>query len=248
MRTKIIAHRGYSKKYPENTLISFRKAKELLTDGIELDVHMTADGELVIHHDYYLKKISPERGLIFEQSFKKIEALDAGSWFNVVFRGERIPTLRQVFDEVGRDMHYEIELKGFTLDFMNKVISVVEKYNLLDNVEFTSPHTPLLFRLKSLCPEAKIGLFVNPFPSWINKELGHILLLNNLKLGMFNVAHCPLSIIDSTLVDLLKNNSILIHAADCNSKEDLKNAYQLGVDQLSTDNLETAIKLRDETI
>ena len=248
MRTKIIAHRGYSKKYPENTLVSFQKAKELQADGIEFDVHMTADSELVISHDYYLEKISNGRGLIFKQSFEKIKTLDIGSWFNKAFKGERIPTLQQVFDEIGEDMHYEIELKGFTLSFMNKVISLVKKNNLLNNVEFTSPHAALLFRIKSLYPETKIGLFVTPFPSWMDKKLGQILLLNTLKLGMFDVAHCPLSIIDSALVDLLKNNSILIHAADCNSKEDLKKAYQLGVDQLSTDNLENAIKLRDETI
>lgn len=248
MRTKIIAHRGYSQKYPENTLVSFQKAKELQADGIELDVHATADSELVISHDYYLEKVSNGRGLIFKQPFEKIKTLDIGSWFNKAFKGERIPTLQQVFNEIGEDMHYEIELKGFTLDFINRVVSLVKQRNLLNNVEFTSPHAALLFRIKSLYPETKIGLFVTPFPSWMDKELGQILLLNNLKLGMFDVAHCPISIIDSALVDLLKNNSILIHAADCNSKEDLKKAYHLGVNQLSTNNLEDAIKLRDEAI
>lgn len=58
MKTKIIAHRGYSQKYPENTSISFQKAKELGADGVELDVHMTSDGILVIHHDYYVKKMT----------------------------------------------------------------------------------------------------------------------------------------------------------------------------------------------
>lgn len=245
MRTKIVAHRGYSQKYPENTLISFKKAKELKADGIEFDVHATADSELVITHDYSLEKMS-KGGYIFEQSFEKIKKLDAGSWFNEAFREERIPTLQQVFDVIGKDMHYEIELKGFTLDFMARVANLVKEKNLFNSVEFTSPHVALLFKLKSLYPQAKIGLFVAPFPSWMDKELGHTLLLNNLKLGMFDVAHCPLSMIDSTLINLLKRNSIIIHAADCNSKKELKSAYQLGVDQLSTNNLEAALKLRDE--
>jgi glycerophosphoryl diester phosphodiesterase len=248
MRTRIIAHRGYSQKYPENTLISLKKAKELRADGIELDVHATSDSKLVIAHDYSLEKMSKKQGYIFEQSFEKIKKLDAGSWFNEAFREERIPTLQQVFDVIGKDMHYEIELKGFTINFINQVVSLAKERNLLNNIEFTSPHVSLLFRLKSLYPQAKIGLFVAPFPSWMDKELGHTLLLNNLKLGMFDVAHCPLSMINSALINLLRHNSILIHTADCNSKEELKSAYQLGVDQLSTNNLETALKLRDEII
>ena len=247
MKIKIIAHRGYSQKYPENTLISFLKAKELQTNGIEMDVHMTTDSELVIHHDYSLKELDRGKEFIYNQSFEKIKTLDVGSWFDKTFKDERIPTLRQVFDEIGGDLHYEIELKGFTLDFIHLVVNLVKEYNLLANVEFTSPHISLLFRLKSLYPEAKIGLFVNPFPSWMDKELGHLLLLNSLKLGKFSVAHCPLSIINFSLINMLKQNSILVHAADCNSVEELKKAYQLGVDQLSTNNLETALRLRDDT-
>jgi glycerophosphoryl diester phosphodiesterase len=246
MKTKIIAHRGYSQKYPENTLIAFLKAKELRANGIEMDVHMTNDSELVIHHDYSLKEFDGEKVFIHNQSFEKIKTFDMGSLLHKTFMNERIPTLRQVFDEIGGDLHYEIELKGFTLDFIRLVVNLVKEYNFLANVEFTSPHVSLLFRLKSLYPEAKIGLFANPFPSWMDKELGNLLLLNNLKLGKFDVAHCPLSIIDSSLVSILKQNSILVHAADCNSEEELKKAYQLGVDQLSTNNLETALRLRDE--
>jgi len=199
MKTNIIAHRGYSQKYPENTLISFQKAKGLHADGVELDVHLTADSKLIVYHDYYLGKTGKRKDLIFNQSFEEIKRFDAGNHFNKAFKGEKIPTLQQVFDAIGQKMHYEIEMKGFTIEFMNHVISLVKEYNLSDNVEFTSPQVTFLFRLKSLYPEAKIGLFVTPFASWMDKELGYTLLLNNLKLGMFSVAHCPLAMIDSAL-------------------------------------------------
>lgn len=247
MKTKIIAHKGYSQKYPENTLISFRKAKELSADGIELDVHLTSDSELIVYHDYYLGKNNAGQGLIFNQPSKKIKSLDVGSWFNKSFSEERIPTLQQVFNDVGPNIHYEIELKGFTLDFLHQVINLVKINNLLGNVEFTSPHIELLVRLKSLYPETTTGLFVEPFPIWMTKDLAMTLLLNRLKLGMFNVAHCPLSIIDLPLITMLKNNEILVHAANCDTVDDLKKAYSLRVNQLSTINLETALKLRDET-
>lgn len=247
MKTKIIAHRGYSKKYPENTLICFKKAKELQVDGIEFDVHMTTDSKLVIHHDYYLKNTDKIHELIFNESLEKLKKLNVGSWFDETFKEEKIPTLEEVFDAIGENMHYEIELKGFTIDFITRVVNMIKERKLLNKVEFTSPHIALLLRLKFLYPEVKTGLFVTHFPSWMDKALGFTLLSNNIKLGMFNVAHCPLAMIDYSLINLLRKDSILIHATDCNTEEDLKRAYQLGVDQLSTNNLETALKLRDET-
>lgn len=247
MKTKIIAHRGYSQKYPENTLVAFKKAKELKADGVELDVHMTSDKELVVHHDYYLDKKIGKDSLLFNRSFQEITAFDVGSKFNSEFTGEKIPTLKQAFDSLGKSIHYEIELKGFTLDFLERVMKLVKEYDLVSVIEFTSPHISLLLRLKMLYPEAKTGFFVQPFPSWMDNDLGYTLLLNNLKLGLFSVAHCPLNMISEQLVVLLRNNSIFIHAADCNSEDDIRRAYQLNVDQLSTNNLETALQLRNET-
>lgn len=246
METKIIAHRGYSQKYPENTIVSFQKAKEFCADGIELDVHMTRDAALVVHHDYYIEKTKNDRQLIFAQNLDQIKNIDIGSRFNEEYAGQRVSTLQEVFSTIGKNMHYEIEMRGFTTEFIHKVITVVREFDITNNVEFTSSHVALLIRLKLLYPDVKTGFFVQTFPSWMDRDLGRVLLLNNLKMGMFAVAHCPLAMIDSDLVSLLKENSFLVHAADCNSDDDIRNAYQLGVDHLSTNNLETAIKLRYE--
>jgi glycerophosphoryl diester phosphodiesterase len=94
---KIIGHRGAKAFAPENTLASFRKAKELGAQWIEFDVKETQDGVLVVLHDHDLDRTTNAKGPIIEKSWKFIETLDAGSWFHPSFRGEKVPTLEEVF-------------------------------------------------------------------------------------------------------------------------------------------------------
>lgn len=237
MATKIIAHRGYSDKYPENTLTAFKAALDHGSDAIELDVHMTADGQLVVHHDYYLGSPDNGEGLIFTQDLAYIKGLKVGET-------ETIPTLEEVFQLVGDKMQYELELKGFTDEFLQKVVELVERLNLLGNIEFTSPTVYSLTKLKELEPNAKTGTFAAPFPGWMDKRLGQMLLINGAKLGSINVLHCPLDMIDGQLIEAAHNEGLLVHAADCNTSESLQKACRLGVDQLSTNMLELALEVR----
>lgn len=87
------AHRGYRQKYPENTMISFRKALELDIDSIEMDVHMTKDYRIVVCHDAELKRTTDKSGLIYNMTLDEIREADAGIKFGEEFKGERIPTL-----------------------------------------------------------------------------------------------------------------------------------------------------------
>ncbi len=100
-----IGHRGACGYEPENTLRSFAKAIELGVDVIELDVHVCATGELVVLHAYYLHETTNGVGLLAEKTFEELRQLDAG-------KGEKIPTLEEVFDLVDRRVIVNIELKG----------------------------------------------------------------------------------------------------------------------------------------
>lgn len=95
-KTAIFAHRGSKGKYPENTLLSFRAAKLAGADGIELDVHLSADGELVVIHDEKVDRTTNGTGLVREFTSAELKALDAGSWFAPTFQGVSIPTLQEV--------------------------------------------------------------------------------------------------------------------------------------------------------
>jgi glycerophosphoryl diester phosphodiesterase len=102
----IIAHRGSSGCAPENTLAAFRRAIADGADGIELDVRMTKDGELIILHDQRVNRTTNGRGKVSNLTSAEIQQLDAGSWYAKQFAGERIPTLRAVFEllDDGRDL------------------------------------------------------------------------------------------------------------------------------------------------
>jgi glycerophosphoryl diester phosphodiesterase len=99
-----IGHRGACGHEPENTLRSVRRALELGAHGIEIDVHFV-DGELMVIHDSRLERTTNGRGYVARKTFAELRALDAG-------KGERIPTLREVFETVDRRAFINVELKG----------------------------------------------------------------------------------------------------------------------------------------
>jgi glycerophosphoryl diester phosphodiesterase len=92
----IVAHRGSSGSAPENTLAAFRQAIADGADGIELDVRLTKDGELIVLHDQRVNRTTNGRGKVWQLSCSAMQHLDAGSWYAKTFSGERIPTLREV--------------------------------------------------------------------------------------------------------------------------------------------------------
>ncbi len=102
---RIYAHRGASAELPENTLPAFARAVQLGAFGIELDVHLTRDGEPVVIHDDTLDRTTDGSGSVAEIDQVDLGRLDAGG-------GSRIPTLNQVLDQVGDALHVDIEVKA----------------------------------------------------------------------------------------------------------------------------------------
>ncbi len=114
----VAAHRGWSEKYPENTMIAYRKAAELDVDQIEIDVRVTRDGELVIIHDATVDRTTNGQGKVEDLTLEEIRALDAGSWKGEEFAGERVPTLDEFLDFAVSlpEMTFDIELKEYPTD------------------------------------------------------------------------------------------------------------------------------------
>ena len=110
--SKIFAHRGFSGKYPENTMIAFEKAVEIGVDGIELDVHLTKDNELVIIHDEDVKRTTNGEGLVKDMTLEELKKLDASATFVGQYGVNPIPTLREYFELVkDTNIITNIELK-----------------------------------------------------------------------------------------------------------------------------------------
>jgi hypothetical protein len=127
----IIAHRGASAYAPENTLAAFKKAIDLGADGIELDVHLSKDGEVVVIHDRTIDRTSNGKGQVAEMSLKELKALDFGSWFSDEYQKESIPLLREVL-ELLKDWNglLNIELKQNGLERYPLAAALGEKAGL----------------------------------------------------------------------------------------------------------------------
>lgn len=123
-RPLLFAHRGLSSIAPENTMAAFRLAREMGIPGVELDVHLTADGKLVVFHDHYTGRVAGAEGIepgpeakgkglkLEESSLSELQKLDIGSWKGKKYAKERIFLLSELFEEFGDSFYYDIELKS----------------------------------------------------------------------------------------------------------------------------------------
>jgi glycerophosphoryl diester phosphodiesterase len=110
-RPLLFAHRGCSSLAPENTMASFKLAKQFGLPGIELDIHLCASGELVIAHDDNFKRTSNDPRNIEELTYEEIKSIDVGSFFDTSFKNERVVLLEEVLEEFCPGMYIDIELK-----------------------------------------------------------------------------------------------------------------------------------------
>ena len=108
----VIAHRGASGYAPENTLASIKKALEIGVDMIEIDVHQSKDGKVVVIHDETLDRTTSGEGLVKDQLWEQMRILDAGIWKGEEFKGERLPLLEDVIDKINGQCQLLIEVKN----------------------------------------------------------------------------------------------------------------------------------------
>lgn len=161
-RTINFAHRGASAYCPENTMVSFKRALELGATGIETDVQMTKDGQLVIIHDESLKRTTGDARLIKDITYDELTDLDAGSWFDPSFKGERIPALEQLLELVqNKGTIVNIELKNGIFqypDIEQKVINMIQAYGMSDQVVISSFNHYSLVTCKEIAPDIRTGI------------------------------------------------------------------------------------------
>lgn len=108
---QLIAHRGASGRAPENTLAAFRAALALGAKALEFDVHQSRDGRLVVLHDDDLRRTAGLDRKVADMSFRELRLREAGSWFGEAFRGEKIPSLEEVFALCSGKVELHVEIK-----------------------------------------------------------------------------------------------------------------------------------------
>ncbi|MCU6708366.1 glycerophosphodiester phosphodiesterase [Paenibacillus sp. J5C_2022] len=161
----VIAHRGASGEAPENTLGAFKLGLEQGCDAIELDVHLSREGEVVVCHDATLKRTTDREGTIRELTVDELKRADAGLWFHESFKGERIPLMEEVFDLVPPGVMINIEMKDSYSGAMEPaLLALMKRKNRLDDVVVSSFDHKCLYKLKQLEPDVKIGLLYTMNP------------------------------------------------------------------------------------
>ena len=134
-QTQWVAHRGNSAHAPENTLAAFALAIDGGADGIEFDVHVTADGVPVVIHDATLERTTNGAGAVAGLSLDDIRTFSAGLWFGAPFAEERVPTLQEVLEvAAGRVSRIYPEIKGYRgADDLALILDMLEEYALEDS-------------------------------------------------------------------------------------------------------------------
>lgn len=160
--TSIFAHRGSKGNRPENTLSAFREALSLDIEGIELDVHMTKDNQLVVIHDETVNRTTNGKGFVKGLTLYEIKQLDAGSWFSKEYEGEKIPTLSEVLELVQpSNFKLNIELKNdvFAYEGIEEVVlNEVERYSYTANVILSSFNHYSIRKCLELNPTLETGV------------------------------------------------------------------------------------------
>lgn len=166
--TKNYGHRGFSGKYPENTMLAFRKAIEIGVDGIELDVQLSKDGEVVICHDETVDRTTNGKGRIMDLTLAELKQLDASAAFAGRYGVNEIPTLREYFELV-KDLTIEtnVELKTGVYEYEGieeKVWALIQEYHLEDRICISSFNHFSVLRMKKIAPRLKFGFL---FDTWL---------------------------------------------------------------------------------
>ncbi|MEK5493211.1 glycerophosphodiester phosphodiesterase family protein [Paenibacillus sp. FSL R7-0297] len=158
-----IAHRGASGYAPENTIPAFELAREMDSDSIELDIHLTKDQIPVVIHDDTVNRTTNSKGYVRNMTLEQIKQLDAGSWFNKaypmfareIYVGTTIPTLDEVFETFGKEISYVLEIKESTPKINIEVLlnEYIKKYDLEKVVAIHSFSAASLRKFHSINPD-----------------------------------------------------------------------------------------------
>lgn len=226
----IIGHRGVKAHAPENTLASFSLAAEMGVQWIEIDTTLCGSGECVVLHDDTLARCTNGQGNVYQQSLTSLSQLDAGSWFNDRFQGERIPSLQQALkhiDSLGLALNLEIKTYHHTPEIMAQAV-----YQELQQANFTRPilissfcHQTLA-ALRALDPKLAIGVLFEELPdNWLTIAQQ----LNALSI------HCDADLLTQAQADAVTERHYPLLCYTVNQAEQAKKLWGWGVTSVFSD-------------
>ena len=255
---RIVAHRGDSVFFPENTLPAFKSASELGVDCIETDVHLTRDGVCVIWHDDTVERLSGVKGLVSDKTYKELMSIDAGKMFTkdngktFPFRGKGVTIA--AFDEVLKEnpnMRFNVDLKDDNIELVKEFARVVRKNNAGNRVLGASFHDSIIKSIRRIIPEIA--------SSFSRSGIRNIVILDKIGLLGFyknfngDAAQVPeydnkIKVITKSFIKNLHKRGVMVHVWTVNRKSEMIRFYNMGVDAIMTDNPRLLIETLKELV
>lgn len=243
--TIVLAHRGDSARFPENTMPAFRSAVNMQVHLIETDVHLTADGQVVIWHDDTLERMSGDPRRLTQLTWKEIRKVDAGALFTddggrtYPFKGQKISPmlLKELLTEFPH-MRFNIDLKDKTLKLAEAYSLILKNLNCIDRVVTASFHNSVLQHFRNIIPEA--------LTSATSYEVLKLLLFYRSGLSAHPLSHTKrilqvpeysgiIKIVTPGFVKYLHKRGYKIQVWTVNETDDMNRLLNMGVDGLFTD-------------
>lgn len=239
--TQIFAHRGYSAKYPENTMKAFKEAEKTGADGIELDVQFTKDGEIVVIHDDKVDRTTNGTGYVKDFTYAELRKLDAGYQKKTLLKKEPIPSLREVFEWMQtNNLICNVEIKSDANTYMKieqPVIDLIREYGLSDRIIISSFNHYSIVYCYRIAPEIQIaplyaeGLFM----PWVYAE--------SIKAKGMHPNH---KVVPNEIIKASLEYGIEVRPYTVNKEKDMRRLFEVNCSAFITDDPVKALKIRKE--
>jgi len=241
----VFAHRGACAYAPENTLAAFELAIEQGAHGIELDAKLSTDGEVVVIHDATVDRTTGAQGRVSQLPLAALRELDAGSFFSEEFSGEKIPTLVEVFETIGKRALINVELTNYYEigrdNLPDKVCELVKRFGLQKNILFSSFRSSNLKRTRELLPETPCGLLaLSGWKGWWARSFG-------FNFGNYQALHPALEDVTAQQVARVHRLKRRIYVYTVNSADDMRRLFHWGVDGIITNDPKLTMEIISET-
>lgn len=242
---EIVAHRGVTVDYPENTIPAFQKAIQLGADAVELDVRLTKDKIPVVFHYYYLENITSLSGPIFKYTYEQLRQAKFTSAKNGS-GSVRISTLEDVLAKIGGKIGLEIEIKGPEPESVAITADVLRKFqHLWKRMEITSYEAALLSQIKIMCPGITTDLLIPPSEPWMELDVVAYQAANLGKLAQARAVHLHPSQLSKDVVKTIHDAGVTIHAWDVNTQDALETIMEFNIPRVCTDQFDLAADFRN---